>query len=83
MTNSKAIFTDQEFAHLGEGKIGYLRRIRSQDLASRFPSLPPMAPNLDLWALFGATGEPIVLSDVRANALASARDHELQTVMLH
>ncbi len=83
MTNTKAIFTDHEFAHLGEGEIGYLRRMRSQDLADSFPSLPPMAPNLDLWALFGATGEPIVLSDLRANALASARDHELHTVMLH
>ena len=31
----------------------------------------------------GASGEPIVLSDVRATALQGAQDHELRTVMLH
>lgn len=82
MTNDKQIFTEMEFAHLGEGEVAYLRKIRSDDLARTFPSLPPMAPNLELWALFGASGEPIVLSDARANALAGARDHELHTVML-
>nr|WP_282187975.1 DUF1150 family protein [Brucella pituitosa] len=41
------------------------------------------APGLELWALFGASGEPIVLSDVRATALQGANEHELRTVMLH
>lgn len=83
MTGEKEIFTALEFAHLGEGEIAYLRKVRSEDLARSFPSLPPMAPNLELWGLFGATGEPIVLSDARANVVAGARDHELRTVMLH
>ncbi|WP_141049205.1 DUF1150 family protein [Brucella melitensis] len=80
---NKHVFTDNEFAHLGEGEIAYVRKIRSDDLARSFPSLPPIAPGLELWALFGASGEPIVLSDVRETALQGAHDHELRTVTLH
>ncbi len=79
----RQIFTEDEFAHLGEGEVGYLRKIRSEELALTFPALPPMAPGLELWALFGASGEPIVLSDMRATALQGAQEHELRTVTLH
>lgn len=82
MNQARQIFTDMEFAHLGAGEIAYLRKMRSDELARNFPSLPPMAPDLELWALFGANGEPIVLSDARANAIAGAQEHELRTVML-
>lgn len=80
---NKPIFTEKEFAHLGEGQVGYVRKIRSDELSRTFPALPPMAPGLELWALFGASGEPIILSDVRATALQGAHDHELETVTLH
>ncbi|KAB0540617.1 DUF1150 family protein [Pseudochrobactrum algeriensis] len=83
MTADKHIFTEFEFAHLGEGEIAYLRKVRSEDLSRRFPALPPMAPGMELWALFGASGTPIMLSDMRATALAGAQEHELHTVMLH
>ncbi|WP_422718045.1 DUF1150 family protein [Falsochrobactrum tianjinense] len=82
-TMTRQIFTEQEFAHLGEGELAYVRKVRSDDLARNFPALPPIAPGLELWALFGASGEPIVLSDVRATALQGAHEHELRTVMLH
>ncbi|MFC4624685.1 DUF1150 family protein [Daeguia caeni] len=79
---NRPIFTDTEFARLGVGEVAYLRKIRSEDLARSFPSLPPIAKGLELWALFGASGEPIVLSDMRATALLSASEHDLQTVTL-
>lgn len=75
-------FSDLEFAALGRGEVAYLKKMRSDELKERFPELPPMEAGLDLWALFGAGGEPIVLADVRANALASAFEHELETVSL-
>lgn len=83
MTHPKPILTEIEFANLGAGEVGYVRKMRSDDLSRNFPSLPPLAPNMEFWALFGASGEPIILSDARANALAGAWDHELRTVMLH
>jgi len=82
-TMNRQIFTENEFAHLGEGEVAYVRKIRSDDLARSFPALPPIEPGLELWAFCGASGEPIVLSDVRATALQGAQEHELRTVMLH
>lgn len=79
---NRHILTDREFAHLGEGELAYVRKIRSDDLSRSFPALPPIAPGLEIWALFGASGEPIVLSDVRATALQGAQEHELRTVTL-
>ncbi|GAA5539882.1 DUF1150 family protein [Ochrobactrum soli] len=81
--NRQQVLTENEFAHLGEGEIAYVRKIRSDDLARSFPALPPIEPGLELWALFGASGEPIVLSDVRATALQGAHEHELRTVLLN
>lgn len=82
MKTEKQSLSMKEFALLGEGEIAYLRQIRSEELAEKFPNMPPMAPGLSLWGLFGAGGEPIVLSDIRAKALESANDHELITVSL-
>lgn len=80
---AKMVLTQKELASLGDGQIAYLKRMKSDDLAQCFPQLPPIAPGIHLWGLFGATGEPIILSDERAAALASANEHDLQTVALH
>lgn len=82
MSQSKNVFSDTEFARLGAGHLAYLKCMTSDDLAKRFPSLPPMAPGLEIWALFGAAGEPIILSDIRDQALAGAEENELITVTL-
>ncbi|MHC5306311.1 BQ00720 family protein [Bartonella sp. LJL80] len=83
MKTEKQPLSLKEFALLGEGQIAYLRQIRTDELAQKFPDMPPMAPGISLWGLFGAAGEPIILSDARAKALEGANDHELQTVTLH
>ncbi|OPB32474.1 Protein of unknown function (DUF1150) [Bartonella sp. AR 15-3] len=41
-----------------------------------------MIPGITIWALFGETGHPIILSDERSIALAGANEHELQIVTL-
>ncbi len=75
-------FTELEFSRLGAGQVAYLRKVKTDDLATSFPALPPMAPGIELWALFAANGDPIVLSDERENVLVGAQEHELRTVML-
>ncbi len=55
----------------------------SDDLRGRFPGLGEIAPGLELWALFAANGQPILLSDVRERALAGAMENDLVTVALH
>ena len=77
------IMTSGELAHLGEGSVAYVRKVSSDDLRGRFPGLSEITPGLELWALFGANGEPILLSDARDRALASAMENDLVTVALH
>ena len=75
--------TAGEFAHLGEGSVAYLRKVTSDDLLGRFPGIAQIAPGLELWALFAANGQPILLSDARDRALAGAMENDLVTVAIH
>ena len=86
MTNANdriAGLTEQEFAHLGDGAIAYVRTIKSEDAQRLFPQAPAIRPGLDLFALLGADGSPIMLTDSKDAAIANAWEHELQTVSLH
>jgi hypothetical protein len=76
-------FSDEQFAHLGGGSLAYLREIRSEDISRLFPQAPPVAPGLQLFALLGADGTPIVVTDTRDAALANAYANELTTVSVH
>ena len=75
--------TQQEFAHLGDGSVAYVKTIRSEDVAVLFPQAPAIQPGLQLFALLGADGTPIMLTDSRDAAIANAWEHQLQTVSLH
>jgi len=75
--------TPLEFAHLGDGTIAYVKTIRSEDAQRLFPQAPAIRPGLQLFALLGADGSPIMLTDSRDAALANAWQHELQTVSVH
>lgn len=79
----KIIMSSAEFAHLGDGQIAYMKKTSSDDLARSFPALPPLAPGLELWALFSASGTPILVSDTPGQALAGAQEQDLRTVTLH
>ncbi len=76
-------FSEEQFAHLGGGSLAYVRELRSEDVGKLFPQAPPIQPGLQLFALLGADGVPIVLTDSRDAALANALQHELQTVSVH
>jgi hypothetical protein len=75
--------TESELAHLGAGEVGYIRKIRYEDVSRCFPEAPSMDPNLDLWALFGADGTPILLTDNRSSTFFKAAEDDLKTVSLH
>ena len=75
--------TKNEFAHLGAGKVGYIRKMRSEDVSRVFPEAPELNPGLDLWALFGADGTPILLTDNRSSTFFKAAEDDLTTVSLH
>lgn len=78
-----APLSEEQFAHLGDGMLAYVKPIRSEDVARLFPEVPPVQPGLQLFALLAADGSPIMLTDLRAAAVANASEHELVTVSLH
>ena len=73
----------EQFAHLGDGMIAYVRPMRSEDICRYYPDAPAVAPGLTVFALIGANGTPIAIADSPEGALGSAREHDLRTVSLH
>ena len=86
MTNENeepATLTLQELAQLGGGAIAYVKTIRSEDAQRLFPQAPMIRPGLRLFALLGADGTPILLTDSKDAAIANAWEHQLETVSVH
>jgi hypothetical protein len=80
---TKAIITQDELAHIGEGVVAYLREFDSTDLKAKFPGMPEVEPGTKLWAVFAADGRPILLADAHASALAGAMQNDLTPVSVH
>jgi len=57
--------------------------MRNEEVAKCFPEAPDIDPSVDLWALFGADGTPILLTDNRSSTFFKAAEDELKTVSLH
>jgi hypothetical protein len=81
--NKKIEMTQEALAHLGDGRIAYVRTIRSEDVPALFPQAPEIAPGLKLFALHAADGTPMMLTDSREAAIANAWSQELETVSVH
>lgn len=75
--------SDIELAHLGEGTIAYVRKITSDDLVARFPGLPHIQSGIDLWAVFGANGQPMMVADEQAVAISAAVNRDLRPVCIN
>jgi hypothetical protein len=73
----------EAFALAGEGKVAYVRPIRSEDVNRLFPQVPAIQPGLQLFALLGADGTPILLTDSKDAAIANAWENDLQPVSVH
>ena len=85
MTSNETVksMPQDAFAELGGGQIAYLRPVRSEEVHVLFPQAPEMQPGLSLWALLSAAGQPMMLTDSRAAAIASAHENDLETVSVH
>jgi hypothetical protein len=75
--------TPEQFAHLGDGAIAYVRSMKSEEVSRLYPQAPEIEPGLTVFALLSADGTPIVLADSREGALANAWENKLLTVSLH
>ena len=83
MTDDRIYVSKDALADLGAGQIGYVRKMTSDEVTERFPDAPKMQSGIDLWALFGADGTPILLSDDPSTAYGKAAEDEMSTVSIH
>ncbi|HEY5215985.1 MAG TPA: DUF1150 domain-containing protein [Pseudolabrys sp.] len=75
--------TQDMLAHLGDGRLAYVKAINSEDVAHLFPQAPKIEPGITLFALHAADGTPIILTDTREAALANAWSQELEAMSVH
>jgi hypothetical protein len=83
ITSREPLISPEALAHLGGGKIAYVKMIRAEDVQKQFPQAPELAPGTLLYSLHAADGTPIMLTDSREAAVANAWSHELETVSVH
>jgi len=82
-TDAHPVITQEALAHLGDGRLAYVKAIRSEDVPTLFPQAPEIAPGMKLFTLHAADGTPIMLTDSREAALANAWSQELEPVSVH
>ena len=67
-----------ELARMGGGRIAYIRPIRVEE-AMRILGTPIEAPaGTKLYGVFHADGQPLLIADSRAGALANVRENDLE-----
>jgi hypothetical protein len=72
-----------EFAQLGDGEVAYIKQL-DPDVAERlFPALQTAPKGIDLFAVLGADGTPLALTDSRNAAIANAIENDLVPVSVH
>ena len=77
------IMTNEQLANLGGGRVAYLRAMRSEEVNRLFPAAPALQPGLQLFALLGADGSPIAVTNSRDAAVANAMQQELEMMSVH
>ncbi|WP_310618548.1 BQ00720 family protein [Flexibacterium corallicola] len=73
----------KSFEEYGTGEMAYVRRITPADLQLLFPDADLQGAQLPVWALLSADGHPIVLTDTRNAAVASAIESDLEALSVH
>jgi len=78
-----AFMTSSEFAQLGDGEVAYIKQLDPYAAERLFPALQTAPKGIDLYAVLGADGTPIALTDSRTAAIANAIENDLVPVSVH
>ncbi|MBM3543151.1 MAG: DUF1150 domain-containing protein [Alphaproteobacteria bacterium] len=73
----------KELALLGDGEVAYIKQLDADTAEQLFPSLKSAPKGIDLYAVLGADGTPIALTDSRHAAIANALENDLVPVSVH
>ena len=77
------VMSTTEFAKLGGGKIAYIKVLSTDEAKVLFPAVEGIPSGINLYALTGADGTPIALTDSRQAAVGHALDDELEIQSLN
>ncbi len=73
----------RELALLGEGEVAYIKQVDFDAAERLFPTLDDTPEGIDLFAVLGADGTPIALTDSRNAAIANAIENDLVPLSVH
>lgn len=80
---SETTMSPKELALLGEGEVAYIKQVDFDDAERLFPALDETPEGIDLFAVLGADGTPIALTDSRSAAIANAIENDLVPLSVH
>jgi hypothetical protein len=83
ITSRDPMISTEALALLGGGKIAYVKAVRSEDVLGMFPQVPALEPGTRLFSLHAADGTPMMLTDSRETAIATAWSQKLETLSVH
>lgn len=77
------LMSPDELARLGDGKVAYIKTMTSEEAQKAFPSIEGLPQGINLFALHGADGTPLALTDSHQAALGHAMGDELEIRSIH
>ena len=80
---TRPLMSLKELALLGDGEVAYIKQLDSDAATELFPALDDAPEGIDLYAVLGADGTPIALTDSRGAAIANAIENDLVPVSVH
>lgn len=81
--NYPDVISKEDLLHIGEEAVAYIRELSATDFETLYPGVLDGDVPFKLYALLGADGEPLMISDDRSVAEANASEHDLEMVSLH
>jgi len=73
----------KEFKQLGDGEVAYIKQLDTDLAQELFPALSGKLDGIDLFAVLGADGTPLALTDSRSAAIANAIENDLVPLSVH
>ena len=72
-----------ELAKLGHGEVAYIKMLTAKEAQEAFPAIEGLPTGINLYALHGADGTPLALTDSRQAAVGHALGDELEGRAIH
>ena len=72
-----------DLARLGDGKIAYIKAMSTDEAQRMFPAVEGLPQGIELFALHGADGTPIALTDSHSAAVGHAIGDKLEVASIH